>query len=66
MAPIDLNGSRIIYKMLILPFFGGLANIPRAESLDRRFDDITKSRSENSTRSRGSRYAPSQLSDDDY
>ena len=65
MAPIDLNGSRIIYKMLILPFFGGLANIPRTESLDRRFDDITQSRSENSTRSRGSRYA-SQLSDDDY
>ena len=65
---MELNGSRLLYKMIMKPFFGPLAfnkePVRLTESVDRRFDDIRSSSSRAS--SRGSRYQSTVMSDDDY
>jgi receptor expression-enhancing protein 5/6 len=37
MAPIDFNGSKLIYKMVILPFF--IKNETQIESINKRFEE---------------------------
>jgi len=67
MAPIELNGSRLLYKMIVKPFFGPLTArepVHVTESVDRRFDDVRSSSSNRG--SRGSRYQSTVMSDDEY
>jgi len=59
MAPIELNGSKLVYKMIVLPFFGDA--IRESKSVDRRFEELRSKSSSTSSRRSGSSKASSRM-----